>query len=67
MPSGFQDLDEEDELMEQRTPEKQINSGSANVSGGSSRSNGSVRVGSTVWNEANRQGSPASHKSQVRF
>ncbi|EAT43879.1 AAEL004719-PA [Aedes aegypti] len=63
-PSSFQDLDEEEELLEQRTPEKQINDGSANVSGSSSTSDGSVRVGSTVWTEANRQGSPASHKSQ---
>lgn len=63
-PSSFQDLDEEEELLEQRTPEKQINDGSANVSGSSSASSGSVGVGSTVWTEANRQGSPASHKSQ---
>lgn len=66
MPIGFQDLDEEEELLlEQQTPEKQTNSASANISGISSTSNISARVGSTVWNESNRQGSPASHKSQV--
>ncbi|XP_065094623.1 uncharacterized protein LOC135715152 [Ochlerotatus camptorhynchus] len=62
-PSSFQDLEEEEELLVQTTPEKQIN-GNVNTSAGSTNSSGSARSGSTVWNEANRQGSPASHKSQ---
>lgn len=66
-PSSFQDLEEEEEMLVQTTtPEKQIN-GNVNTSGGSTNSSGSARSGSTVWNEANRQGSPASHKSQVSF
>ncbi|XP_058818465.1 uncharacterized protein LOC131681593 isoform X2 [Topomyia yanbarensis] len=56
LPARFQELDEEEELVLQRTPDKQINS-NLNSSNGSSSS-------STSWNVATRQGSPASHKSQ---
>ncbi|XP_055540009.1 uncharacterized protein LOC129726866 isoform X2 [Wyeomyia smithii] len=56
LPGSFSELDEEEELSSQRTPEKQINS-TLNGSTGSGRSQ-------IVWNLATRQGSPASHKSQ---
>ncbi|KAL1396437.1 hypothetical protein pipiens_002692 [Culex pipiens pipiens] len=55
LPSNFQELDEEEELSLERTPEKQTS--------GVAGSSGNGRVGGG-WSEANRQGSPASHKSQ---
>ena len=58
LQSNFQELDEEEELSLERTPEKQTSSAASNSS------NGRTVVG---WNDANRQGSPASHKSQVRW
>ncbi|XP_053691931.1 uncharacterized protein LOC128740417 [Sabethes cyaneus] len=56
LPGSFSELDEEEELGLQRTPEKQINS-TLNGSTGSGRSQ-------IAWSVATRQGSPASHKSQ---
>lgn len=57
LQGNFQELDEEEELSLERTPEKQTS-----VAGSSG--NGRIAGG---WSEANRQGSPASHKSQVRW
>ncbi|XP_058448027.1 uncharacterized protein LOC131428254 isoform X2 [Malaya genurostris] len=52
----FPEMDEEEELGLQSTPEKQINI-NLSSSNGSSSSN-------TLWSVTTRQGSPASHKSQ---
>ncbi|XP_055636683.1 uncharacterized protein LOC129775692 isoform X2 [Toxorhynchites rutilus septentrionalis] len=62
LPSSFPDLEEEEELILQRTPNKDTSNSLANSSSRSTRSGRS----NTVWgvDAANRQGSPASHKSQ---
>ncbi|XP_055596308.1 uncharacterized protein LOC129746597 isoform X1 [Uranotaenia lowii] len=59
LPSSFPELDEEDELSLQRTPEKQAN---GNVSSSSSNNSSTRSATNLNWN--GRQGSPASHKSQ---
>ncbi|XP_053672245.1 uncharacterized protein LOC128722596 [Anopheles nili] len=49
---AFHDLDEEDELIEEEEPRQQLSQRDTST------------IGAKSWAETNRQGSPASHKSQ---